>query len=259
MKKSILLIFLASVSFHSYSQNSRISDRNTIGWYTLNGTFKINSRYSLLTEYQWRRDNLITDWQQGLLRTALNYKVNDKLSLRAGYAWIETYAYGDIPINGFGKQFTEHRLFEAAVLNDNIGKMEVSHRFMLEQRWLGRYNNAQSLKQDDFFFTNRLRYMYKMQLPLKGAKIVDNTPYAGIYDEILIGFGKNVNENVFDQNRVGLYLGYRFNAGFRMEGGYLSQIVQLGRRVNGNAVFQYNNGLLVNFIFSSDLLQQKKK
>ncbi len=259
MKKSILFISLVSFTLLSYSQNTRISDKNTIGWYTLNGTFKINPKLSLVTEYQWRRDNLITDWQQSLLRTAINYKVNEKLSLRAGYAWVETFDYGDIPINAFGKQFTEHRAFEAAILNDNIGKMELSHRFILEQRWLGKYSNAQASKQDDFVFVNRFRYMYKMQLPLKGLKIADHTPYAGIYDEILVGFGKNVNENVFDQNRIGLYLGYRFNSALRMEVGYISQIVQLGRRVNGNAVFQYNNGLLVNLLFTSDLLQQKKK
>jgi hypothetical protein len=26
-----------------------------------------------------------------------------------------------------------------------------------------------------------------------------------------MGFGKNVNENVFDQNRLAILLGYRFN------------------------------------------------
>ena len=67
------------------------------------------------------------------------------------------------------------------------------------------------------------------------------------------------NENVFDQNRVGILLGYRFTPQLKLEGGFLSQIVQLPREVNGSNVFQYNNGLSVSLIFNSDLLSKKGK
>jgi len=229
----------------THAQNSRITDNNTIGWFAYNGTIKIKDNWSIHTEYQWRRDNIITDWQQSLLRTGINYIVNPKLILRVGYAWIETYNYGDIPINNFGKQFTEHRSYQMATVNDKMGKVELSHRFMLEQRWIGRYTNAALAKEDDHLFVNRFRYMYRMQVSLKGKTIVDKTPYAALYDEIFLGFGKNVNENVFDQNRLGLLLGYRFSSKVRMEGGFLSQIVQLPREVGGKNVFQYNNGFIL--------------
>lgn len=121
---------------------------------------------------------------------------------------------------------------------------------MLEQRWIGRYSSAALTKEDDFFYVNRLRYMFRMQLPLKGTTMADKTPYAALYDEIFLGFGKNVNENVFDQNRVGAVLGYRFSPMFRAEAGFISQIAQLPREVTGRNVFQYNNGLLVNTIFN---------
>ncbi|MEJ7829096.1 MAG: DUF2490 domain-containing protein [Segetibacter sp.] len=84
-----------------------------------------------------------------------------------------------------------------------------------------------------------------MQIPLKGRTIDDKTPYAAIYDEVFVGFGKNVNENVFDQNRLGLLLGYRFSFKVRIDGGFLSQIVQMPREVGGRNVFQYNNGLIL--------------
>ncbi len=253
-RKGKYFLYILVLSLFNYSvtnaQNTRISDRNTIGWYAYNGTFKINKKWGIHTEYQWRRDNLIKDPQQTLLRTGINYQVNKKLSLRLGYAWAETFNYGDIPINGFGKQFTEHRVYQMATLSDKIGKLDLSHRFMLEQRWIGRYSNAALTKEDDYFFVNRLRYMFRMQIPLKGNTMADKIPYAAIYDEILIGFGKNVNENVFDQNRVGVLLGYRFSPRFRVEAGFLSQIAQLPREINNRNVFQYNNGLLVNTIFN---------
>ncbi|MDZ4793474.1 MAG: DUF2490 domain-containing protein [Bacteroidota bacterium] len=245
---AVLICFCSYLA--SNAQNTRITDKNTIGWYAYTGTVNINKKWSIHTEYQWRRDNVISDWQQSLLRTGINFKVNQKLTLRAGYAWIETFSYGDIPINGFGKQFTEHRAFQMATVNDKMEKLELSHRFMLEQRWIGRYTNAALTKEDDYFFVNRLRYMYRMQIPLKGEIIADRIPYAAIYDEIFLGFGKNVNENVFDQNRLGVLLGYRFSSKVRIEGGFLSQIVQLPREINNRNVFQYNNGLIVHTIFN---------
>ncbi len=69
--------------------------------------------------------------------------------------------------------------------------------------------------------------------------------YVALYDEIFIGFGKNVGQNVFDQNRIAVMVGYNFSKAFRLEGGFLNQTLQLGRQVDGKNVFQYNNGLLI--------------
>jgi len=116
---------------------------------------------------------------------------------------------------------------------------------MLEQRWIGRYSSPSLSKEDEFVYWNRLRYMFRTNIPLKGKTITDKTPYLAVYDEILIGFGKNVNENIFDQNRLAILLGYRFSPKLRVEGGYLNQIVQLSREVSGRNVFQDNKGILI--------------
>jgi long-subunit fatty acid transport protein len=187
---------------------------------------------------------------QNLLRLGINYSINPKFSVRAGYALAETYNYGDIPLNNLGKQFTEHRSWQMVNLTDKVKAFELSHRFMLEQRFIGRYSNAQMKKEDQFIFSNRFRYMFRVQVPLKGNTMADNTPYLAVYDELLIGFGKNVNENVFDQNRLGILLGYRFNSKTRIEGGYLNQIAQLSREVEGRNVFQNNKGILISTILN---------
>lgn len=236
-----------------FGQNTRLSDRNTIGWFNYFGTFKTGKKTGIHTEYQWRRDNLVTDWQQSLLRVGFNYQMDPKLQIRVGYAWIETFAYGDVPINGFGRDFTEHRLYQMATVTDKISIVELSHRFMLEQRWVGRYSDARLGREDEFPLSHRLRYMLRVQFPLRGQTIANKTPYLALYDEIFISFGRNVNANVFDQNRVGLLLGYRLNNTLRVEAGYLNQIVQLGRRVNDRNVFQYNNGLIINVLLNFDV------
>lgn len=244
----LLLVFISG-----FSQNTRITDNNSIGWYTFTGSFKLNQKLEIHSEYQWRRDELITNWQQSLLRVGVNYQLNQKIQLRLGYAWIETFPYGDIPLNSFGKDFTEHRSFQMATISDKVSIIDFLHRFMLEQRWVGRYTNANLYSEDDYLFMNRFRYMFRAQIPLKGKTIADKTPYFAIYDEFFIGFGKNVDENIFDQNRLGLVFGYRFNKTFRMEAGYLNQILQLGREVSGRNVFQNNNGIIVNTVFNFDI------
>lgn len=241
------MLFTIECKSKILAQNGRITDRNSIGWFNYFGTIKLNTKWSLHTEYQWRRAQIIKDWQQSLLRLGVNYQLNNDVQFRLGYAWAETFAYGDIPLNAFGKQFTEHRTYQMLTINDKIGKVSLSHRFMLEQRWLGRYTSAADTQDDDFLFMNRMRYMIRGQIPVTNN--ATNPIYAAAYNEILIGFGKNVGENIFDQNRIGVLVGKAINNSFRIEAGYLNQIVQLGREMNNRNIFQYNNGIILNTYF----------
>lgn len=258
MKFRLILISLfLLISNITFAQNTRISTYNSIGWYNCFGTFKLNNKFGIHAEYQFRRNDIITEWQQSLLRFGINYQINPKIQFRVGYAWIETYPYGEIPINSMGKDFTEHRLFQAATITDKSSSVDLSHRFMFEQRWIGRYSSASLDKEDEFTLLYRLRYMFRIQIPLKGKEIVDKTPYIALYDEIFVGFGKNVNENIFDQNRIGVLMGYKFSPIVKIEAGYLNQIIQLGREINSNNVFQYNNGIILNLNFNLDLSKPK--
>lgn len=248
----LFLVALAFLTQIVSAQNTRLTHFNTIGWYGSFGTFKLSDKFGIHTEYQWRRDHIITNWQQSLLRVGVNYNLNPRVLFRTGYAWVETFPYGEYAINGYDKDFTEHRIFEMIQLSHQEGILDFSHRFILEQRFVGRYSTANLANEDEFPLLQRLRYMLRLQLPLRGKEIKDKTPYLALYDEILIGFGKNVKANVFDQNRVGILLGYKFNNRLRIEGGYLNQTLQFGRQINGQDVFQNNNGLIVNTHFNFD-------
>lgn len=256
-KKVLVICILLCGLLLCAQGNSRVSEKNAIGWFNYNGTFKISPKFGVHTEYQWRRAEYVTNWQQGLLRLGLNYQANSAVQLRLGYAWIETYPYSNTPINGFGKNFTEHRIFQMATLTNKISKIDISHRFMLEQRWIGRYSSANLTTEDSYVFLNRMRYMLRLQMPLIGNSIGNKTPYCAMYNEIFIGFGTNVNENIFDQNRLGLLLGYKFNNQVRVEAGYLNQTLQLAREVGGQNIFQNNNGFLVSTILNFDLQNNK--
>ena len=121
---------------------------------------------------------------------------------------------------------------------------------MLEQRWVGRSLNPNATKADEMVYYNRLRYMFRTDIPLKGGSLDNKEPYLAAYDEIMIGFGKNINQNVFDQNRLGILVGYKISSTARIEGGYFNQILQFGRLVNGENLFQHNQGFILMTYFT---------
>jgi hypothetical protein len=221
MKYKFFLVGILSFFLQStYAQNTRLRESNTIGWYNYFGTYKLFNKIGLHTEYQWRRDNIILNWQQSLLRTGINYNLNPRVIFRLGYAWIETFPYGSYSINSLGKDFTEHRIFEMIQLSHKEGCVDFTHRFLLEQRFVGQYSSATEIKEDEFSFLNRARYLVRLQVPLKSQKL-----YIAIYDELFIGFGENVTMDIFDQNRLGTIVGYKFNETVKIEAGFLNQIL----------------------------------
>lgn len=243
MRKTVLAVTATFISYLSFTQNNRLSEHNTIGWFTTTITPAISKKISLHTEYQWRRDNIVKDWQQSLLRVGVNYKVHPQVTLHAGYGWIKTFPYGTYNLAAVPKPNPEHRIYEQLVVTSNIGKSTLLHRLRLEQRWLSRFGSVNDDK-PDFIYLNRFRYMPRFDISL------NEKWYATLFDEIFIGFGKNVGENVFDQNRVSVMAGYRASKNFRLEGGFLNQTVQLAREIENKNVFQYNSGIIINTYFS---------
>lgn len=242
--KKIGLLWLGMISI-AIAQSNRVNTYQTIGWYNLFATVKVSEKNSIHAEYQFRRDEWITNWQQSLLRIGYNHNFSKRVQLRLGAVWIETFPYGDIPINALGKDFTELRTFQQVTIQDEFSYLTLSHRFMLEQRWVGRYSSPDLEQEDDYQYLNRIRYMARVQVPFS-KKSKEKFTYFAAYDDVFIGFGNQIGENIFDQNRLGLMIGRKFNNHVRVEMGYLNQIVQLGREINGFNSFQHNHGLILN-------------
>jgi hypothetical protein len=237
--KKLLAVILLLVAINGIAQ-PRISDHNTIGWYTTSLTKSLDSSFSITSEYHWRRVHIIKDPQQTEFRIGVNYRVHPQVSFYLSYAAISTYPYGEHTVAGIPEKFTEQSIGEQMTITSKLGKINLSQRVRLEQRWVNRHNlNAP----DQTVFLNRFRYMPRFELPVKKW-------YGAFYDEIFIGFGKNVGENVFDQTRMALLLGHRFSKHIRLEGGYFNQVLQLNREINNSNVFQYNNGLIINSFIS---------
>jgi len=243
LKLATALCLSIALAQNAFAQ--RLSTYNDIGWYNVFGTINVSKHISIIPEFQWRRNNIITDWQQLLARAGVQYHFNKGGTAAILYCFTMSYPIGDYPWGPY--PFPEHRITEQVGFTGSTGIFNFSHRLRLEQRWLGQINQkAESGKVESWMYLNRVRYQLRTEVALNRPKIEDKTFYLAAFDEIFIGFGKNVNQNVFDQNRLGLLGGYRFNKNLRMEAGYLNQIVQQPAPVNNQQVYQYNQGPIVN-------------
>ena len=246
MKKNIFIVGLF-ITTAAHAQNDRVNDYNNTNWAQVFITKAINKKTDWLIEYQLRRADGLKNWQQGLFRTAIQYKFNNAVSIAVGYAEAETFPYGGYPLAANGT-FPEHKVFEQLVFKQAISKLTVISRFRIEQRWLGKVKAGTNREIEDWTFLHRFRYQCRMQLPLWIKK--EQQFYMVAADEVFIGAGKNVGVNIFDQNRIFFLAGFKCNKNITLEGGYFNQILQQGKRVNNNTIMQRNNGVVLSTFFS---------
>lgn len=252
MKKIISILFSVYIIGTSFSQKI-ISNQNH-AWVTYLGNHKITSKWGIHTEYQWRREDGFTNWQQSLMRLGVDYYVSPTLSATAGYGWIITFPYGDQPI---GHQFNENRIWEQVNMKTKFGRFEVQHRYRLEQRFLENWVKGSDgfYTKSDNLFRQRIRYRAMVLVPLSKKEMSDNTLFLNLNDEPFIGFGKGIGKNILDQNRFNAALGWRFNKDFNVQVGYLNQYIAKSDGIK----MERNHTLLISTVYNLDFTNKKKK
>ena len=227
--KRIKLFFICLylvTSSRMNAQTVRQYTSNYNGWFVYNGNHKLSDKWGLHLEAQWRRYKIVLHNQQLLLRAGINYYVNPKVMLTAGYCFAETYPYGAFASKA---AFPENRVWEQLLLKDNIGMVEVINRLRFEQRFI----NSPVLQSGEYepgeaVYTNRVRIYEGFSIPFKGKTIEDHSLYVAAFDEVYINFGKNVAFNIMDQNRAYLGIGYKIPKAGRLQIGYLNQLIFRG-------------------------------
>jgi Protein of unknown function (DUF2490) len=232
MKKLLVTVFFLNLSFATFAQRQTVYQVH--GWYMYFGNHALTDKWSLHTEYQFRRSDLVSNWQQSLTRIGVDYKLNSQLTLTAGYAFIRTYPYGEQPIS---EEFDEHRIWQTLTVQQPFKKFSFNHRYRLEQRWLERFSSDPI---QDAMYLNRIRYRFMVTIPLINTEKIPSTLFLSAYDEVFIGFGKNVAKNIMDQNRLYFALGYKFSPAGNIQLGFMNQTV-----VKRDGILQEQNRTLM--------------
>ena len=214
--KNKLLLVLIVLFFTPKIANAQ--DSNLGNWLIYIGNKKINEKWNIHNEVQYRNYNAAGDLEQLLLRTGLGYNITKKSNILLGYGYILSENYiGDtddkVTVN-------EHRIFQQFITKQSIGKVGLSHRYRFEQRFV------------ESDFKMRLRYFLGVSIPLQYKEDGKNPLYLSMYNEIFL----NTKSSVFDRNRVYGGLGYKFSKNFKLELGYMNQFFETSGRDQINLI-----------------------
>ena len=185
-------------------------ESNFGNWMIYFGNKKINSKWNLHNEVQYRNYNAIGDLEQLLLRVGLGYNLTEKTNLLFGYGFILSENY----IGDTDKKFqiNEHRIYQQLITKQYFNKLSIQHRYRFEQRFV----------EDDFKL--RFRYFLGINVPL--SKKETNKLYLSAYNEIFL----NTESPIFDRNRLYGGIGYKISDSVRMELGYMNQFFETSSR-----------------------------
>jgi hypothetical protein len=190
----------------------------------------VTKRTALWFDGSWRRMDLGADPQQLLLRPGVQVTVAPGVRVAAGYAYIATAPYGNLPA---ATATREHRSWQQISLSHRAGSFTVSHRYRLEQRWI--HPLLAVMGSDDreagpTAYQNRLRYMPRAQANL-GSLTLQGRPLIGfVWDELLMPLGGAAQTFTIGQNRATVGVGVPLSPRVRAEVGYMNLYNALAAR-----------------------------
>ncbi|MDB2492729.1 DUF2490 domain-containing protein [Flavobacteriaceae bacterium] len=188
-------------------------------WLIYIGNKKVNSKWNIHNEAQYRNYDAIGDLEQLLLRTGLGYNLSENNhNLLLGYGYILSQNY--IADTQNKMDVNEHRIFQQFTSKQNVGSVSLSHRYRFEQRFV------------ESDFKMRLRYFLAFKVPILKTETSPTKLYLSAYNEVFL----NTESDVFDRNRVYGGLGYQLNKNVRIEAGYMSQLFENSSRDQFNLI-----------------------
>ena len=202
LKRTILLL-----SFIGVIQIAAIGQSNNVGtWFVYFGNQKINDKWNIQSDFQYRDYRFLGQRNQFLARAGLGYNLKPQNhNLLLGYDYIDTDSYDEFDLNTSTK--IENRIYQQYLYKNKVGSSSLTHRFRLEERFFPSE------------FGLRARYFISVQKPLGSKNITKGITYLSAYNELFV----DIKDPKFDRNRLYAGLGFGINESIRVETGYMIQ------------------------------------
>ncbi|WP_231465741.1 MULTISPECIES: DUF2490 domain-containing protein [unclassified Pedobacter] len=200
---NIVLILCCTTQLFAQSENA--------GWVFISHKQSLSEKLDIRADFQLRSADKLSFLSGILLRGALSYNLNKQNSIALGYAYLGSWEYEqNIKISS-----GEQRIFEQYLNQHSFGKIEGNLRLRLEQRFMQEDGETN--------FSLRGRIFLSAQIPIFAIEDFSRGIYTGLQDEFFMNLQnkENVNESFFDQNRLFVSLGYRWNKKIDTEFGYM--------------------------------------
>ena len=191
-------------------------------WLVYFGNQKINNKWLLQSDVQYRLNQTPEQKSQLLLRAGLGYNLTEaNNNILLGIAYIESNLLeGDVTM----PSTNEKRIYQQYLYKQKRNNLFITHRVRMEERFLA----------DDFGL--RSRYFLSLQKPLNGKLLNRRSIYASCFNELFI----DIKNQKFDRNRLYAGIGFGVSNDIRLETGYLIQAQKNSTRGQFQLIV-YNN------------------
>jgi hypothetical protein len=191
----------------------------------------VNERFALYFNAGYRQID-DTTWRQWVVRPGVTVDLSPSTELSL------TYGYFKANPNGFRVDtyaVPEHRVHQQVTYRHGMGRLTARHRVRNEQRWIGTEYLGEAPR--TWRFQERVRYMFRTDIPLKRAGGERPALFLSVHDEVGFRFGYRGRSN-FDQNRLYGGMGYRPRPSTLIEfGAFLQRFNPLsGERIESNVM-----------------------
>jgi hypothetical protein len=218
---NFIRIFICSAIFLiGYIKTASAQTNELSGWAAWFHTQRFNKHWGASFDGQFRSAHHAESLKNVLLRPNLNYYFGGNKSATLGYAYVSTNGRTATGAKTFRE---ENRIFEQFIVTQKAGvNTAISHRFRLEQRYLGATPTQQEV------FSQRVRYFIRGLIPFNSEPTFTNGTFLALQNEVFANVQNKakVNNHFFDQNRAYVAFGYRINKKIDIEAGYLNQYIQ---------------------------------
>jgi hypothetical protein len=234
LKQYFIIIFSLILINDSVAQNaSPVVVKDNMLWLGYFSMIKFNERWSLNSDAQFRTRNEVKNNSQALIRVGLSYKLNEKVDVTLGLAHFRFFITND-------KTRGEWRPWQEVKILDQIGKVKLSHRFRVEQRFNELVKNREAV--NEYQFNLRFRYRFDLRFPLIKEKEKGSNLYYILGNELMINAGNTIVYNYFDQNRLYTGINYEINKKIALQLQYMHlwQQASDGLSLNSNNIVRFN-------------------
>jgi len=191
------------IGFIGMANNIVAGQSNNLGtWLVYFGNQKINNKWNIQSDFQYRDYRILGQRNQFLARAGLGYNLKaQNHNLLLGYAYVATDSYDEFDLSTGTK--IENRIYQQYLYKNKIGSNSITHRFRLEERFFSSE------------FGLRGRYFISLQKPIWNK----NSTYLSMYNELFV----DIKGAQFDRNRFYTGLGIGITESLRIETGYMIQ------------------------------------
>lgn len=247
-KKLLTTILLSTLPFLAFTQPKQVAEEEQLWLGYLNQT-RFSAKWGSWTDVHLRtKENLFTEFSQGLIRLGLTYYLNNDAKLTAGYAYVNHFPSD----NHKNISQPEHRPWQQLQWHTRFQRLRLMQWFRLEERFRRKILNDDRLA-EGYSFNFRGRYNILSQFALGSEPFKPGTISFVLSDEVFINAGKQIVYNTFDQNRFFAGFAYYLNGHDNLQFGYMNVFQQ---QASGN---RYRSNHVVRIFFFHNLDWRKKQ